>query len=170
MRLYVLVVLAALAVGAALSQLPADLAPRAADGFADGSCRPTPTSERYDVGPSGAPAFATPVRLVVGGSLAGQPQRSLRVGDYWHLRDPQRRPAISLRAERLDAPADGVTFTAIGYPLGAGFPREWAPANWYYRTAVDALETLPQQGCWRVSLVGGSARDSIVYILDDPRR
>lgn len=143
-----------------------------APGYVSGVCRPTPVTERTDVGPAGFPAYASPVRLVVGGDLAGRPLNqgkgyptSMSPGNHWYLRDPQPRSSITLRAERLDGAAASTTLTAVGYPMGRGFPAEWAPADWYYRTAVEALETLPVEGCWRISLVGGSADDAVVYSL-----
>lgn len=154
--------------GVSFGVLRVDPPIQATPGYALGVCRPTPVTERRD----GGPGFPSPVRLVIGGALAGPPLNgvkgyptSMSPGDYWHLRDAERRPSITLSAERLDEPAVLTTFTAVGYPLGEGFPAEWSPAKWYYRTAVEALGTLPVKGCWRISLVGGSADDAVIYDL-----
>lgn len=157
-------VFAALLLVSTVCCTPRDVRP---PGYYAGACRPTPVVERMDVGPG----FAAPVRLVVAGDLAGHPLNhgkgnptSMSPGNYWYIRDPQARPYITLRAERLDR-AETVTFDASGYPLGKGFLSEWAPADWYYRTWVEALEILPVEGCWRITLVGGRDAEGLVYHL-----
>ena len=163
MGAYVRILIVASFVIGAIGCAPADVRPA----FRSGVCHPTPVVERVDVGLG----YVSPVRLVVGGDLAGQPLNhgkgyptSMSPGNYWYLRRPQARPSITLRAERLDR-SEAVTFAAHGYRLGPGFVSEWAPADWYYRTAVEALEILPAEGCWRISLVDGGPDDAVVYHL-----
>ena len=163
----VALVVVAAGLGWLLSDLRSEGRATATPGYATGTCRPTPVTLRSDVG-SGWPA---PIRMSTGGALASWPlgegtaKPYMSPGDYWFIGHPERRDSIQLRADRLDSPADPITFTAKGYPLGEGFVQEWSPANWYYRTSVEDLENLPSAGCWRVSLVGGRSDDSIVYAL-----
>lgn len=166
----VTLVVVAAGIGLLLSDLRLEGRSTATPGYATGTCRPTPVTLRNDVGTG----WAAPIRISTGGALASWPlgkgtaKPHMSPGDYWFIRDAERRESIRLRAERLDSPADPITFTAKGYPLGEGFVQEWSPANWYYRTSVEDLENLPSAGCWRVSLVGGRSDDSIVYALTSP--
>lgn len=163
-------IVAAGGLGLLLGELSSNRGSAASQGYVTGTCRPTPVTLRNDVGTGWSP----PIRLITGGALAswalgeGTAKPYMSPGDYWYIRDSEKRDSIQLRAQRLDSPADAVTFTAKGYPLGEGFVQEWSPANWYYRTSVEDLENLPSVGCWRVSLVGGRSEDSIVYALTSP--
>ena len=167
----VALVVVAAGLGWLLSDLRSEGRSTATPGYATGTCRPTPVTLRSDVGTG----WSAPIRMSTGGALASWPlgegtaKPHMSPGDYWFIRHPERRDSIQLRADRLDSPADPVTFTAKGYPLGEGFVQEWSPAKWYYRTSVEDLENLPSAGCWRVSLVGGLSDDSIVYALRSPK-
>ena len=106
-----------------------------------------------------------PVVLGVGGDLAGPVEpwsaRSGTKGWAWVLHMPTPPLLARLRAERLDG-AGAVEFEI----LRAGTTT--APLVWptgglgYVYLAVKRDPVITESGCWKVSLVGGAADDSVV--------
>ncbi len=107
--------------------------------------------------------FSDPMALVIGGRLAAAPFNFFSPDHYWYLRDSDPRPAIVLRADRLDAYAPPALIAATGYRLGDGFPPDWS-RNWYYRTSVVSADPFPSVGCWRIALED-DPQSAIVYDL-----
>jgi hypothetical protein len=127
-------------------------------GYSLGVCRPTDVTTL----PTTGEFYPGYYKVLVGGDLAGTLHRNLGQSDEWYLRALRPPlPAIHLRAERLDAQAPPVIYTAIAYPLAPGFPADWT-STVYYRTTIDAPDAV-SNGCWRVTWVEGSSSDSIVY-------
>jgi hypothetical protein len=118
----------------------------------DGACNLTPV---------------TAGRGVVGVTFAKQGANLLRAGQatqtLWVRRDPAATEFLSLHAERIDQP--WVVYMYTFERVEGRMPGEW-PAGWDVAHTYPSEFAVPESGCWRLSVVGGSHDDAIVLRVD----
>jgi hypothetical protein len=128
-----------------------------------GPCQPT---QRQPF-PGGLPGY--PTTALVGGNLAYLGSSTWRVSTeekapfLWRTEPHSKR--LFLRAERIDATRAAITFD-LGPPQespdGSRFPAEWGGNLLYGGYVGLGGPKLPELGCWRLAVVGGSTTDAIV--------
>lgn len=112
---------------------------------------------------------------VIGGNLAylGPTQWRLdtdeKAGWLWRTNDRTQR--LRLVAQRLDANRASIEFdlgpaqqlpVEEGAPAPATFPPEWGSGLGYGGYAGLPAPKLPEVGCWRLSIKGGTPTDAVV--------